>query len=106
MFRIFALIFMILFVAANANAARHNLSMPKVNIPTSDEKIMEKAQDLESVLISVMMEPMFPSGEDSDVFGGGKGSSVYRTLMLQEYGKIIAQSGGVGLAPSIARTIK
>jgi len=36
-----------------------------------------------------------------DVFGGGKGEEVFRGLMVQEYGKMIAAQGGVGIADQV-----
>ena len=70
-----------------------------------EDQIIEKAKDLEAVLISTMIEPMFPDGDDSPIFGGGKGSKIYRTLMIQEYGKIMSQNGGIGIAENIAKEI-
>ena len=74
-------------------------------LKNTDEKILEKSKDLESVLMSVMIEPMFPEGKESMLYGGGKGSSVYRMMMLKEYGKVMANSGGIGLAENIAKDL-
>lgn len=72
----------------------------------STDKLLEQARDLESVMISVMIEPMFPDGKDSDLFGGGHGSSVFRTMIIQEYGKVLSKSNGLGVAENIAKKLR
>jgi Rod binding domain-containing protein len=61
----------------------------------------DAAQEFESVFVAEMLKPMFEGISTDAPFGGGKGEEVFRGMMLQEYGKIIARSGGVGLADSI-----
>jgi len=39
------------------------------------------------------------------MFGGGQGEEVFRSFMLQEYGKVIAQAGGIGIADSVQKAI-
>jgi hypothetical protein len=46
---------------------------------------------------------MFAGVNADPVFGGGSGETVFRSLMLQEYGKVAARSGGVGIADSVYR---
>ena len=63
------------------------------------------AQDFESFFLSQTFETMF-SGIGSDtLFGGGNGESIYRSLLIQEYSKIAAKSGGVGIADAVQREI-
>ena len=38
-------------------------------------------------------------------FSGGNGENVFNSLLIQEYGKSIAQSGGIGLADNIERQL-
>ena len=59
------------------------------------------AEDFEAVFISEMMKPMFQMVEVNDTFGGGKGEEIFRDMMVQEYGKMIAKQGGIGLAAQI-----
>lgn len=78
------------------------------NIKNSDKsltraQIKKKSIELEGVFLSVMMEPMFPDGKESKLYGGGTGSDVFRTLMIQEYGNGLANAGGIGLAPGIEK---
>ena len=65
------------------------------------QKAHEAAQEFEAVFISEMMKPMFEGISTEAPFGGGKGEEVFRSLLLQEYGKIISQTGGLGIADTV-----
>ena len=41
----------------------------------------------------------------SGLFGGGQGEKIYRSMMVQEYGKAVAKAGGVGIADAVQREI-
>lgn len=71
--------------------------------PTSTRKA---AEDFESFFLSQSFETMF-SGTDTDgLFGGGEGESVYRSMLLQEYSKVAAKNGGVGIADAVQREMQ
>jgi Rod binding domain-containing protein len=61
----------------------------------------ETAKEFEAVFVSEMMKPMFEDISTDGMFGGGKGEEVFRGMLLQEYGKMIAQSGSIGLSDQI-----
>ena len=63
------------------------------------------AEDFEAVFISQMLAPMFEGMSDDDTFGGGPGEDIYRSMMVEEYGKSIAKAGGFGLADAVQREI-
>jgi peptidoglycan hydrolase FlgJ len=73
---------------------------------TSDPAAAHKtAQDFEAFFLSQVFENVF-SGVNSDaMFGGGAGETVYRSLLLQEYSKVAARNGGVGIADAVQREI-
>lgn len=61
-------------------------------------QIDQAAEDFEAVFLAEMIKPMFEGIEVDEMFGGGKGEEVFRDLMIQEYGKNMAQAGGIGIA--------
>lgn len=65
------------------------------------DKSAQAAKDFEAVFISEMIKPMFDMIETDEMFGGGKGEEVFRGLMVQEYGKMIAAQGGIGIASHV-----
>jgi len=52
-----------------------------------------------------MLAPMFEGISDDDTFGGGPGEDIYRSMMVEEYGKSIAKAGGFGLSDAVQREI-
>lgn len=75
---------------------------PEANNPLSARemaKIGAAAQDFEAMYLTEMMRPMFEEVNRPDpMFGGGKGEEIFNGMMLDQYGKIMAKAGGVGLA--------
>ena len=66
-------------------------------------KIREAAEEFEAVFLSEMLRPVFEQLETDGLFGGGSGERMYRSLLVQEYGRAIARTGGVGVADSVER---
>ena len=50
-----------------------------------------------------MLKPMFANLGAEKPFGGGTGEDMWRSLQVVEYGKAIAQKGGIGIADSVFR---
>ena len=67
---------------------------PDINM----EKIDQTAQDFEAMFLTEMFKPMFESVKVNETFGGGKGEEIFSGFLREEYGKQLAQSGGVGIA--------
>ena len=65
------------------------------------QRIRQAAEDFEAVFLSQMLEPMFEGIETDGPFGGGSSEQIFRSIMLQEYGKALAQRGGVGIADAV-----
>ena len=66
------------------------------------EAIDQAAQDFEAMFITEMMKPMFEEVMKPDpMFGGGKGEEVFSGMMLTEYGKMMAQTGQLGIADMV-----
>lgn len=65
------------------------------------EKVTAAAREFEAVFISEMMKPMFEGLSTDAPFGGGKGEEVFRGLLVQEYGKLIAGTGSIGMTGQI-----
>jgi Rod binding domain-containing protein len=67
--------------------------------PAELKRIDVAAQDFEASFLTEMLRPMFEEiNQPDDLFGGGKGEEVFSNMMVDEYGKQMAASGGIGLA--------
>ena len=69
----------------------------------SEAKMDEVAQEFEAQFISQMMENMFATVPTNEEFGGGDSEKIYESMMVSEYGKLIARTGGIGLADHVKR---
>ena len=67
--------------------------------PTASESKADwAAKEYESVFISQFLGSMFSGIKTDGVTGGGQGEEMFRSLMINEYGKALEQRGGFGLA--------
>jgi Rod binding domain-containing protein len=71
--------------------------------PAQMAQIDKTAKDYEAGFVSAMLESMFAGVKTDKMFGGGQAEGMYRSLLNQEYGKVIAARGGLGIADSIKR---
>lgn len=69
------------------------------------ESVKRVAEEFEALFLAEMLAPVFESVDSDGLFGGGQGEDIYRSMMVQEYGKAIAQAGGVGIAETVQREI-
>jgi Rod binding domain-containing protein len=69
------------------------------------EQIKEAAQDFEAFFLSQMLQPMFDTVQTDEMFGGGEGEEMWKSMMVDEYAKQIAKSGGVGVAEQVMQVM-
>ena len=69
------------------------------------EQAKQAAEDFEAVFLAQMLGPIFDSLETDGMFGGGSGEKIYRSLLVQEYGKAIAKSSGIGISDAVQSEI-
>lgn len=78
--------------------AQARMALARGSLSTRDISKAEKvSQDFEAVFLSQMLENMF-SDVDIDPTADGPGEDTYKSMLLDEYGKIISKSGGIGVA--------
>jgi flagellar protein FlgJ len=66
-----------------------------------DVKTKAAAQDFEAVFISQMLTHMFEGIKTDGMFGGGNAEDIFRSMMVDEYGKMMSKNGGIGLSDSV-----
>ncbi len=92
-------------IANTARAGRAQRVASQLQAPMAGEEVRRVAEEFEAVFIAQMMAPMFQGLETDELFGGGPGEDVYRSILVEEYGKSIARAGGIGLSDAIQREI-
>lgn len=65
----------------------------------------KSAKEFESVFISQFLGSMFSGIPTDGPFGGGEGEEMFRSMMVNEYGKSIEARGGFGLANAVTRQL-
>ena len=70
-----------------------------------NSRAYKAAQEFEAVFLSQMVQQMNIGLKSDGVFGGGFAEQTYRSLMYQEVGRQMAQTGGVGIADAVYQEI-
>ena len=87
---------------ASQNSATEKLRSLQSSVNTKGgASLDEVAQDFEAMFMAEMLKPMFEGVKPNSMFGGGKTEEVFKGLLIQEYGKLAAQTGQIGIADAI-----
>jgi flagellar protein FlgJ len=75
--------------------------------PVLDAKAKARttATDFEAVFLSSMFNQMFTGLDGEGPFGGAGAGGVWRSFLSDEYAKIFAKSGGIGMADQVYRSL-
>lgn len=69
------------------------------------KKIRETAIEFEAQFLSQMLQPMFEGIQAEEPFSGGHAEKLWQSMMVNEYSKSIAKSGGIGLADDVQKQL-
>ncbi len=92
----------------DTSGAMTALQAPALALPgrTTDPAVAKRAaEQFEGVFITQFLGEMFAGISSDGPTGGGQGEEMFRSLMLDEYGKQFAAQGGFGLAASVQREL-
>ena len=81
---------------ASVGAARQG--GPDISGVRSPEQAAAAAQEFEAFFISQMLSAMFSGVKTPAPFGGGAGEDAFKGMLMDEYGKLLSRTGGIGLA--------
>lgn len=79
--------------------------VPKPAAAGSAPNAHKAGEAFEAFFLTQMLEHMFKGVPTDGYFGGGYGEGVYRSLMLQEYGRVLSKAGGIGIADMVGREL-
>lgn len=80
-------------------------SLPGTSGISNAEQARRVAEEFEAVFLAQLIEQMMGETTQSEMFGGGPGESAFRGMLNEEYAKVMARAGGVGLADDLTREI-
>ncbi|WP_448188891.1 rod-binding protein [Azospirillum sp. sgz301742] len=73
--------------------------------PAVAAKLRKSANEFETQFLSQMLTPMFETIQTDPTFGGGHGEDMFRSLLVNEYGKQISNHGGLGIGDAVYREL-
>ena len=65
-------------------------------------EVDKAAEEFEAVFLSQMLQHMF-AGVDFTPEADGAGEEIYKSMLVDEYAKLMSRSGGIGVADHIRR---
>ncbi len=83
----------------------NGMKMPKAGT-TETARAAKAGRQFEAMYMSQMLKHMFEGIKTDGVFGGGNGEEMFRSLLIDEYGKMVANKGnGIGIGAAVQRTL-
>lgn len=82
--------------------AQQRAAMAKQQNEAAIDKV---AEDFEAFFAGAYFEQMFSGIKPDPVTGGGEGEAMFRSLMVQEYGKAVAKQHVLGIADVVKRQL-
>ncbi|MCP4394140.1 MAG: chemotactic signal-response protein chel [Alphaproteobacteria bacterium] len=74
------------------------------NVQTKEEA-KKTAKEFEAFFLSQCFSSMYEGIGTDGMFGGGHAEKMFRSMMIDEYGKMIATNGGVGISDQLASSM-
>ena len=82
-----------------------SLTLHSPKATSREDQARKAAEEFEAMFIGQMLTHMFAGIETNEMFGGGHGEDVYRSMMIDEYGKLMSKAGGIGIADHVTKTL-
>ena len=89
----------------NINLLNITPNINSVQPAINQQRAEESAENFEAFFLTRMMESMFEGVSTDGMFGGGHAEKIYRSLLLDEYGKEMAKVGGIGVKEYVMTAI-
>jgi len=73
--------------------------------PQAQTKAKATATDFEAMFLNSMFSEMTAGLKGEGPFGDTQGTGVWRSMLTEQYSKLFARAGGVGIASEVYRTL-
>mgnify|MGYP000450805101 CR=1 FL=1 len=93
------------FQIEQAGFAARKPQTPDIAKIKNQEQARETAEDFEAMFLTQMVEEMFAGLDTENMFGGGHAEKMFRSMLSQEYAKVMSGRGGVGIADMVQKQI-
>lgn len=92
-------------VSVDTQRIESGVSLNTDHRPPATGHIDQAAKEFESVFLAQMLEHMFSDLEMGALADDHEGEEVYRSWMVKEYARVIADAGGIGVADHVKREL-
>jgi flagellar protein FlgJ len=95
----------------NADVAKERAFQQKLNgysrqaAGMSGAQIDKAAQEYEAMFLSQMLGHMLKPTNLPEPFGGGHAEEMFHSLLVDEYARVMSESGGIGIASHVKREL-
>ena len=79
---------------------------PEIKGVTNDAKLRETASEFEAIFVQQMLKTMLESSFESDLLPTSEGEKMFRSLLDEQYARLSAKSGSLGLGEMIYQQLK
>ena len=80
--------------------------VPKTKGVSEDAKLREAANEFEAIFIQQMLKSMRKTSLESDLLPKSEGEKIFRSMLDEQYAKLSANSGSLGLGQMIYQQLK
>ena len=78
------------------------ISVAPALAPENTAAAARKAEEFEALVLSQLLKPMFDSAKSPSLFGGeGPEQDAFASMLQDEFARVIAARGGVGIADQV-----
>jgi flagellar protein FlgJ len=78
------------------------IPLARPSVPADPAKLWKTARDFEAMALGEFLKPMFETAANQkNAFTGGEAEKTWKPMLVDEIGKQIAASGGLGLAAPV-----
>lgn len=84
----------------------NDLKSLKMQLDIKNKEIVKIAKDYEAFAYSQWLKQMYEGMPVDPIYGGGKTEEIYRSLLIDEYGKEIVKNSGTGISNNIINELK
>jgi Rod binding domain-containing protein len=89
----------------DANATAEAATAGNSSSSSGTQKVDAVATDFEAVFLTQMLSAMFSGDDMTSFFGGGSTGEIYKGYLMNEFGKAMAKSGGIGIAAQVKQEL-
>ena len=80
--------------------------LPDAKNKTDDARLREASNEFEAIFIHQMLKTMRKTSLESDLIKKSEGEKIFRSMLDEQYAKLSANSGSLGLGQMIYQQLK